>query len=527
MLMNRIKTVGASLAVAAGLGLGGAAVAQSGPEVTLKSFDGFTQIRGELLDFDGEVFTIRTRLGTLEIDALQVNCEGDACPEGLLFGAEFGIHGSNTIGDQLMPSLISGYSDRLGATLEREVGAEENETVLRIIHESGEEMAAIDLKAHGSGTSFPSLADGRAAIGMSSRRMKDDEAVLLANIGVDEIRDTDDERIVALDGLIILVHPSNPIRSLSISEIARAFAGEITNWAELGGPDRPITIYARDAKSGTYDTFESLVLDPNGVAMGEGASINRFEDSVALSDGVASDPSGLGFVGFAYARAARVLPVRAECGLLSEPTTFNVKTEEYPLARRLYLYTTPGDRPAHASRLLDFALSEQATPYIEDAGFISLESEALDLGGQGNRLAHSITDQEEFSLELMREMLTEFRGASRLSTTFRFTPGSSQLTAKSQSDAEKFATDLADGVYAGRTVMLVGFTDSIGQFDLNRELARRRAQGVLDVMAASVPSGALDGAGVEVRGYGELTPVGCNTTFSGRVLNRRVEVWVR
>jgi len=527
MQFERMRTFGAGVAMALGLAMGGTALAQSGPEVTLRSFDGFTQIRGELLDFDGDTFVIQTRLGTLEIDALQVNCEGDACPEGLLFGAEFGIHGSNTIGDALMPALIEGYSDRLGATLQQEIGASENERVFRIMHDSGEEMAAIDLQAHGSGTSYPALADGRAAIGMSSRRMKDDEAVLLANVGIDELRDTDNEHIVALDGLIILVHPDNPVTALSISEIARAFAGEITNWSELGGPNVPITIYARDDKSGTYDTFESLVLDPNGLTMGEGPNINRFEDSVALSDGVAEDPSGLGFVGFAYARAARVLPVRTECGLLSEASTFNVKTEEYPLARRLYLYTAPTDKPAHASRLLDFAMSPDATPYIEDAGFISLEAEPQSLGQQGNRLSYAITGGEEFSLELMREMLTDFRGASRLSTTFRFTPGSSQLTAKSQDDAERFASDLASGVYGGRTVMLVGFTDSIGQFDLNRELARRRAQGVFDIMASMMPEGALDNANVEVRGYGELTPVGCNTTFSGRVLNRRVEVWVR
>jgi len=520
------RACGVGLAVAMSLAAVQPAAAQSGDNVvTLTSFDGFTQLRGELVDFDGEVFTIRTRLGTLEIDALQVNCEGAACPQGLLFGAEFGVHGSNTVGDSLMPALIEGYAQRLGATLEREIGAEENESTFRIVHESGEEMAAIDLQAQGSGTSFPALADGRAAIGMASRRMEDDEAVLLANVGIDELRDTENEHILALDGLIVITHPDNPVGALSVSEIARIFAGEITNWSEVGGPDRAITVHASDDRSGTFDTFESLVLEPNGLTLSETAE--RFGDSAELSENVTADPSAIGFTGFAFAGENRVLPVEAECGLVSEPTTFNVKAEEYPLARRLYLYTTPGDTPAHANRLLDFALSEEGQERVEDAGFVSLTAENQGLGEQGVRLAHAITSQEEFSLPLLREMLTDLEGAERLSTTFRFTPGSSQLTSKSEDDAERLAEDLAAGVYDGREVMLVGFTDSIGQFELNQQLAERRAGGVLSVIESAAPEGALEDADIAVRGYGELTPVGCNTTFSGRVLNRRVEVWVR
>ncbi|MGF1502915.1 MAG: substrate-binding domain-containing protein [Paracoccaceae bacterium] len=525
-----LKKLGVGVMTAGLIGIAGLAGAQTGEDiVTLKSFDGFTQLRGELVGFDGSLYTIQTRLGTLEIDALLVTCEGDACPANQLFGNAFGIHGSNTIGDALMPALIEGYSDVIQASVEREIGAVENERTFRIVHSSGQEMAAIDLQAHGSGTSYPALADGRAVIGMSSRRMKDDEAVLLQDTGINELRDTGNEHIVALDGLIILVHPNNPVSSISVEEIARIFSGEIVNWSELGGIDAPINIYARDDRSGTFDTFKSLVLDANAVEISEDAF--RFEDSVELSDNVSSDEAGIGFVGFAYARAAKVLPIRQECGLLTFPSTFAIKTEEYPLARRLYLYTTGRQMPVHAQRIMDFALSEESSPFIEEAGFISLAAEAQSLNQQGLRITHAITSEDEFSLPLMREMLTEFRDATRLSTTFRFTPGSSQLTAKSQRDAEQFARDIIDGAYDGKEILLVGFTDSIGQFELNRALAARRAQGVLFTMAAAVAdlpdAGEFEGADIRVQGYGELTPVGCNTTFAGRVANRRVEVWIR
>ncbi|MGF1445566.1 MAG: substrate-binding domain-containing protein [Pikeienuella sp.] len=526
----RIMRFGFGYALAGALAAGGLAQAQEGDQtITLKSFDGFTQLRGELVEFDGQTYTIATRLGTLQIDGFQVSCEGEACPEQLLFGAEFGVYGSNTVGAALMPALIEGYTDTLEATLVREPGAEENESLLRIVHETGEDLATIDLRAHGSGTSFPALAQGQADIGMASRPIKEDEVVLLNDAGLPDPRDTAQENVVALDGLIILTHQDNPIRSITMSEIAQVFSGQITNWSQLGGLDREITVYSRDAKSGTFDTFKSLVLSPNGVNLSEDAFL--YEDSNQLSDDVAADISGIGFVGFAYARAARVLPIRLECGLVSFPTTFAIKAEEYPLARRLYLYTAPEMSNVHSENLLDFALSQGAAPYVEEAGFISLVPEGQSLREQGLRIAYAMTEEDEFSLDLMREMLTEFKDAERLSTTFRFTPGSSQLTAQSQRDAESFARDIVNGKFDGKEIILVGFTDSIGQFDLNQALATRRAQGVLFTMNEAVvnESGPADftGANIRVQGYGELTPVGCNTTFAGRVANRRVEVWVR
>ncbi|MEM1344311.1 MAG: phosphate ABC transporter substrate-binding/OmpA family protein [Pseudomonadota bacterium] len=507
---------------------GGAAFAQDST-ITLKSFDGFTQLRGELLGFEDGFYTIQTRLGTLRVDGGQVTCEGDGCPSNLLFGAEFAIRGSNTVGEDLMPLLIEGYADSLDATLEREISTDGTGRTFRIIHENGEEMAAIDLVALGSSAAFPALTDGEAQIGMSSRRITEQEVASLGNAGLDDPRDTDRESIVALDGLVIVVSSDNPIRSISISEAARIFAGDITNWSELGGLDEPINVYSRNTGSGTYDTFVDLVMTPNGLSVTSAAL--PIDNNTDISDRVATDAGAIGFTGFAYTRGAKVVPIRQECGMLSEPSAFSIKTEEYPLTRRLYLYDTEADAPVHAENLVEFASTDAAVPYIEDAGFVSLATDGQGLGEQGLRISYAMTGEEEFSLPLMREMLREFQNAERLSTTFRFTPGSSQLTVKSQRDAEDFAEDIVDGKFDGKEIILVGFTDSIGQFELNRALAERRAQGVLFTIAEAVSEIVTDanfeGADISVQGYGELTPVGCNTTFQGRVANRRVEVWVR
>ena len=509
----------------AALAVATTAVAQSGGPVTLKTEDGFTRLRGEILDFDGETYMLRTPLGTLEIDAMRVECEGEACPENPMFGADFGIVGSNTIGTGLMPALIQGYSDKLNAELVREFGAEDHESVFRILHEDGREMAAIRLDAEGSGASFDALADEQAVLGLSSRRARDADVEALAAAGLEDPRDSEFEHVLALDGLVAITHPSNPVRSISIGDLARVFSGEVTNWSELGGPRAPIKVFARNEESGTFDTFQTLVLTPAGAELTPRAQ--RFDSDLELSDAVASDPQAIGFTTLASTRASKPLGVRQSCGLLSLPTTFAIKTEEYPLSRRLYAYEAPEGQPAHARRLLEFALSPEAQPLIQEAGFIDSTPESAALDEMGGRIVYSLTTEDEFSLPAMREMLTELQNAQRLSTTFRFTPGSSQLDPLSQREATALAERLAAGEYDGKQILLVGFTDAIGEFELNQQLGNRRAGVVLEALRQAAGQGALDDVQIATRGYGELMPVGCNETFGGRLANRRVEVWVR
>jgi phosphate transport system substrate-binding protein len=498
------------------LGLG---VARAEPLVTLTSLDGATQVNGELMSFDGETYTVRTTLGTIGVAAAQVTCAGEGCPVEIAYGGRLAIQGSNTIGDGLMPALIEGYADSLDAEMVRQVGSGENERVLRLTDNEGKEIAVIEVGAHGTATAFPALAGGTAAIGLASRRASAGEA------GLNNLQDGPDEHILALDGLIVVVHPGNPVRSLTLNQIAAVFAGKITSWEQLGGPDQPISLYVRDDRSGTLDVFETLVMLPHSQTIAESAE--RLVDNADLSDLVSIDPGGIGFTGYAFARASRPLAVRQQCGLISFPTTFAMKTEEYPLSRRLYAYGSGPDMPPHAKSLLDFALSDAAQPVIAETGFIGRGIESQGIEVQGARLANSLTSPEEFSLPLFREMLTELKDAERLSITFRFTAGSSNLEARSQSEAERFARLLAGGAYAGKDVLLVGFTDSVGEFAVNRNLAVRRAQSVLDTLKTSVADDALDSAPILVQSYGELTPVGCNDTAQGRELNRRVEVWVR
>ncbi len=492
--------------------------------VTLKSFDGFTQLRGKLVDFDGSTYTIDTVLGVIQVDGLQVDCEGAACPQDVLFNAAFGVYGSNTIGAELMPALIEGYADSIDATMIAEV-QETMKATIRIVHEDGREMAAIDLEDRGSSAGFNALSTGGAEIAMSARRVRDNEVQALNVAGIPDPRDTENEHVVALDGLITVVHPSNPVQSISLEELALIFSGTVSNWSQIGGRDAPINLYALQQASGTFQTFGSLVLAPYDVEIAPLAQ--RVETNIQLSDAVATDENGIGVTGIAFERAARALPIRQECGILSYPSGFAMKTEEYPLARRLYLYAPRQDTTAHARQIIEFAKSDDAQSLISEAGFINLREEQSSINSQGGRIIYALTGEEEVSVPLLREFLGQVSEAVRLSTTFRFTPGSSQLEPKSQRDAQRFAADIAAGRYVGKEIMLIGFTDSVGQFELNRGLSARRAQVVDNTLRSFAPAADFADAQITVLGYGELAPVGCNNTLKGRSSNRRVEVWLR
>ena len=197
-------------------------MARAEPQVVLTSKDGTTEVRGELQEFDGENYTMRTSLGVIGVPAAQVTCSGEGCPVVLHYGRRFEIEGSNTIGEGMLPRLIEGYADSLGAELVQQVGGGENMRVYRLTDSDGKEVAAISVGASGSAAARLALTDGSDTLGMSSGQLG-------------SAADGAQEHVFAQDGLAVLVHPDNPLRMLTLEQIAALFAGRISNWSQIGG----------------------------------------------------------------------------------------------------------------------------------------------------------------------------------------------------------------------------------------------------------------------------------------------------
>jgi len=201
------------------------------------------------------------------------------------------LHGSNTIGAQLAPTLAEAFLKSQGASDVLRVPGRSDEMLVQGVLPGSTFPQAIEIYAHGSRTAFEDLAAGQCDIGMSSRKINAKEVQTLAPLG--DMISPACEHILGLDGIAVIVNRGNSLRSLTKERLAKMFAGEITEWSQVRGSGGTIKVYARDDKSGTFDTFKALILDPRKLV----GSAVRMEDSRALSDAVAGDPDAIGFVG--------------------------------------------------------------------------------------------------------------------------------------------------------------------------------------------------------------------------------------
>ena len=468
----------------------------------------------------------------IEMDAAGVTCFGAACKTGTdtLRSSDngggaaphFGVHGSNTIGARLMPLLLKAFSDKTyGIEAETDEGKPDEQTVYLGGRDAKDLKAVVDLATHGSATAFVDLVAATATIGMASRRIKDDEAQKLVVAGFSDPTSPGNEHVLALDGIAVIVNPDNPVSALSIDDVAGIFSGEIRDWSQLGGPAGPIKINARDDKSGTWDTFNSLVLSRKSKTLATDAQ--RFESSESLSDAVAQDVHGIGFIGLAYVGNAKAVAIKGKCGIVSKPTQFLVKAEQYPLTRRLFLYTKGEPSDAVAKDFLHFALSDQAQPVISDAGFVpqTVEDETFDQ--QGQRLATMLISPGRVPSAASRAFVDEVRSAKLISTSFRFNQNSSDLDNKALQDVKRIIDYLHDQKIDGSRLRLIGFTDADGSFFANVKLSQNRALAVAQALVnAGYPLSQQS-----VIGLGPTSPVACNDDDTGKSINRRVEIWIR
>jgi phosphate transport system substrate-binding protein len=496
-----------------------AGLAQAQP-VMLRSSDGAVTVTGPLIRFDGNTYTIKGARGEMSLAASDFSCISASCPP----PNGVGIHGSNTVGAELMPRLIEAYAQSRDERARISNGASADEAEIRIVGGDGKVRAVIDLQAHGSATATPGLVSGKALIGMASRPLNAAELAQLAQQGFGDMREPGKEHVVGLDGIIVIVSTANPVGKLSLQQLQGIFSGAVSDWSQVGGPPGRINVYARDAKSGTFDTFKTLVLDPGKQQLVSNAQ--RFESSNELSDLVANDANGIGFVGFAYLRNAKAVSLVNECGMAFAPTTFGVKTEEYPLSRRLFLYSGKLAERSFAAGLLEFSLSVAAQPIVRNTGFIDQELE-WHSGGQPGRAAARLAWKLKAGVaDPTVTLASDVRETSRISATLRFRYNSIELDNKALKDVEVVAQFLRflRETKSDRKLVLAGFSDTAGAVDKNIAISLERANAVKQALLRKDPQFARL---IDTRGYGPALPVACNETDTGRDKNRRVEVWLR
>lgn len=207
----------------------------------------------------------------------------------------------------------------------------------------------------GSGAGVEAAANGTADIGNASRNLKDEEKAK----GIAE-------NIVAIDGIAVVVDPSNTVEDLTKDQLAGIYDGTVTNWKDVGGNDAPIVVVGRESGSGTRTAFEELLKLEDKCKYA-----NELDSTGAVMAKVASTPGAVGYVSLdVLDDTVKALKLEG-----SEPTEENIKAGSYFLSRP-FVMATKGEISEQndlVKALFDFIYSEEGAELVKSVGLISVE----------------------------------------------------------------------------------------------------------------------------------------------------------
>jgi phosphate transport system substrate-binding protein len=513
-------------AVLAALCLFQSVLSAAAQDITLTAPDGAVEISGTLLGFDGEFYRIDTIYGVLTVDGTGVNCEGPACPNLTNYVAELVISGASSMADVLVPALVEAFALRSGYSVLRDA-SNDNLLLYELNNQqSGDTIARFAINATTTDEGFADLLANEADIAMALREIRNAEADRAEEAGLGDLRQDNRSRVVALSALIPVTEIGNPVKSLSALQLAQVFAGKITNWKELGGVDAPISLHLPAPGSGLWQAIQDGLMTPANLRFS--SKILYYQSLSDLVRSVQFDPFALGIS--AFERTGGTLPMKLSggCGHEISATRRGIKTEDYPLSTPMYFYVPAVRQPKVVRDFLRYVQSDAAQIVVRRAGYVDQASEQIPMAAQGERLVNAIGQAgAAVQLEDLQKMVTELSPLKRLTTTFRFTTGVSQLDAHSLSNVELLAQRLERGDFDGHELVFVGFSDGSGGASANLQVSLRRADKVLQAVQAAAETADLSQVTLTSTGYGEAFPVACDDTAWGRGVNRRVEVWLR
>ena len=181
----------------------------------------------------------------------------------------------------------------------------------------------------------------------------------------------------------MIVNAGNPVKDLTVEQIGAIFRDDIANWSEVGGPSMPISLYGRQANSGTYVFFQEHVVGKKDYSL----KMKRMNGNAQIVEGILADKAGIGYVGVGYVYddegnlrdGLTVLSVAQNAG--DEPVTpliaDNVKSGKYPIARALFQYTN--GKPKGAVRdFIAFELGPEGQKVVEEMSFYPVAGKYLE-----------------------------------------------------------------------------------------------------------------------------------------------------
>jgi len=210
----------------------------------------------------------------------------------------------------------------------------------------------IEVQGGGSSVGITSAGEGTVAIGNASRNVKESEFEEFPELQV---------YTIAYDGIAVVTNPDLELPSLSLSQVKAIFAGEITNYEEVGGADAEIIVVSREEGSGTRAAFEELVMESGEEAgeISEDALLQQSNGQIRTT--VSTTPNAIGYISFGFLdESVNIVSIDG-----FEPSVANVKNGSYPVFRPLNMLTN-GDPDPLAKAFLDFILSAEGQAIVAE-----------------------------------------------------------------------------------------------------------------------------------------------------------------
>ena len=271
--------------------------------------------------------------------ALLAGCGGDQADQ-----TEPAGDGQETAGD----TQLSGSVVTLGSTsMEKVMGTLAEQFML---DNSG---VTVSVEGGGSGAGVEAASNGTADLGLASRGLKDEEKASGLT-----------ETVLALDGIAVIVNAENPVKDLTVEQIASIFTGETANWSGVGGSDLEIACYGREAGSGTRDGFESITDTKDACVLSQ-----ELTSTGAVIEAVRSNPQAIGYASLSAVEGQEGITALTVGGVACTEET--VLDGTYAIQRPFVLVTKDGQAlTAPAQAFYDFATSTAANDLIKAAGAV-------------------------------------------------------------------------------------------------------------------------------------------------------------
>lgn len=212
----------------------------------------------------------------------------------------------------------------------------------------------VDVQSGGSSRGIADVRSGVADIGLVSRALKADETDLQAYT-------------IAIDGISIILHATNPVTQLSDAQIKAIYTGQITRWKDVGGQDAPIVVVNKAEGRSTLELFLAYFGLKNREIKAQVIVAENQQDIKTI----AGNPFAIGYVSIGAAEyeivqgtSIKLLPI---AGITAN--TLTVSDRSFPLSRPLNL-VSQAQPSALAKDLIDFAQSAAVNDLIKAQFFV-------------------------------------------------------------------------------------------------------------------------------------------------------------